>query len=108
MGERLGVEAQQPAAGGTRGDRAERPGQVPAAIVMGGCPLAGPHAGFETAHIGADQFAPGDAGTLALAQREQRGEQRRTGMQDDAAHMRVVEIEDMAHLAIGQRRVEQA
>ena len=44
----------------------------------------------------------------ALGQREQRGEHRRTRMQHDAAHVGVVVVEHVAHLAVGERRVEQA
>ena len=46
-------------------------------------------------------------GARALGEREQRGEDRRTRVQDDAAHMGIVEIEDVPHLAVGERRVEQ-
>jgi hypothetical protein len=49
----------------------------------------------------------GAAHGCALGQREQRGEHRRAGMKHHAAHVRVVVIQQVAGLTIGERRVEQ-
>ena len=43
----------------------------------------------------------------ALGKREQRRKHRRTRVQHHAAHVGVVEIEHVSHLAVGERRVEQ-
>ena len=45
---------------------------------------------------------------LRFGQREQRGQHRRARMQHHAAHVGVVEIEHVPHLAVGERRVAQA
>ena len=44
----------------------------------------------------------------ALGEREQRGQHRRARVQHHAAHVGVVVVEHVAHLAVGERRVEQA
>ena len=86
--------------------RAERAGEMPAALVMARRGAAGAHAGLEADRIG--QHEIGAADRRALGEREQRGEHRRARVQHHAAHVGVVVVEHVAHLAVGERRVEQA
>ena len=84
----------------------ERAGQMPAPEMVTRGGLSHPDAGFERRgerhdHVAPRRFAP-------LAEREQRGQRRRAGVQDHAAEMRVVEIEHVAHLAVRHRRIQQA
>ena len=64
------------------------------------------HAGLEACRIGADDIAPADA--AKLDQRQQRREHRPAGVKHDAAHVGVVIVEHVAHLAVGERRLHQA
>ena len=93
------------AAGGPGSDAAERTGEVPAALVVAGRGAAATHAGLEADSIGHHQV--GAADHRAFGQGEQGCEHRRTGMQHHAAHVGVVIVEDVAHLAVGERRIEQ-
>ena len=80
------------------------PGKMPAALVVAWRRPAGAHARLEAHRIGEHQV--GAADRLALGEREERGENRRARMEHDAAHVGVVEIEDVPHLAVGERRIE--
>jgi hypothetical protein len=63
------------------------------------------HARFEADGVGEHEV--GAAHRLAFGEREQGGEDRRACMKDNAAHVGIVEIEDVPHLAIGERCVEE-
>ena len=78
---------------------------MPAAFVMARRSAPRTHAGLEADRV--SQHEIGAAHGLALGQRKQRGEHRRARMQHHAAHMGVVVVEHVAHLAVGERRVEQ-
>ena len=106
VGQPLRVEIEQLAAGDARRDRAERAGEMPAALVMAGRGAARAHAGLEAGRIGQHELLAADG--RALGQREQRGEHRRARMQHHAAHVGVVVVQHMAHLAVGERRIEQS
>ena len=60
--------------------------------------------GLEPHRVG--KHESGAAHGRALGKREQRGENRRARVQNDAAHMGVVEIKHVPHLAVGERRIE--
>ena len=95
----LRVEAEEPPGGGARCDRAERAGEMPAARMMSGRRLADAHAGLESGGISADEIAAAIA--AALDQREQGSEDGSARVQHDTAHMGVVIVEHMPHLAVG-------
>ena len=99
------VELEQLAGGRACRDAAERAGQVPAAVVVARRRAAAAHARLETDGVGKHEVAP--AHRRALGQREQRRQHRRTRVQHDAAHVGVVVIEQVPHLAVGQRRFQQ-
>ena len=110
IGQPLRIEPDELAARDPGRDGAERAGQVPAALVVAGRAPAGAHAGFETDRIGQHQIGAADGRTFGrgtLRERKQRGQHRRARMQHHAAHMRIVEIQHMSHLPIGERRVAQ-
>ena len=107
----LRVEPEQLRRSRTGGDGAERAGEMPAAVVMAGRRLPDAHAGLEARRIRTGERAAVDHAAVnaaALGQREQRREDRRRRMQHDAAHMGVVEVEHVAHLAVGERCLGQA
>ena len=66
--------------------------------------LADADAGLEPGGIGGDQRAAVDA--ASLRQSKQGRKDRRTRMQNDPAHMRVVIVQHMSHLTIGDRGFE--
>ena len=106
ISESLFVQPDDAACGDTGCGAAERPGQVPAAGMVRGRGLAAAHARLESGGVGDNEVLA--RGRPALGQGEERGEDRRAGMQDDASHVRVVEIEHVPHLAVRERRVEKA
>jgi hypothetical protein len=85
------VEMEEASRRGAGRDRAKRAGQVPAAGVMAGCRLPDADARLEARRISADEIAPAHA----------------AGMQHDAAHVGVVIVEHVTHLAVGERGLHQ-
>jgi hypothetical protein len=107
----LRIKTEQASARRAGGNGAECAGEMPAAVMMAGRCLPDPHARFEASGIGGDQRTAVDLGAIdppALGKRKQRREDRRRGMQHDAAHMGVVEIEHVPHLSIDERGFGQA
>ncbi len=79
---------------------------MPAALVMTGRGAAAAHAGFKAHRVGQHQLLAADR--RALGQRKQSSQHRRAGVQHHAAHVGVVKVEHVAHLAVGERRIEQS
>ena len=67
--------------------------------------MADANARLEARRIGADEVAPTHA--AKLDQRKQRGKNRPAGVQHDAAHVGVVVVEHVPHLAVGKRGLHQ-
>jgi hypothetical protein len=106
VGEPLAVEPDELAGGDAGRDAAERPREVPAAFVVARRRPTGAHRRLESHRIGEHEV--GAAHRLALGKRKERGENRRARMEHDAAHVGVVEVEDVPHLAVGERRIKEA
>ncbi len=102
-GELLRIESDQLAGRHRCRNGAERAGEVPPAFVMAGRREAAANAGLEPRRIGKHQISPAHA--CALGKCEQCGQNWRARMQNDAAHVRIIEIKHMAHLAVGKRRI---
>jgi hypothetical protein len=67
---------------------------------------AAAHAGLEAHRI--RQHELGAIDRSAFGECKQRGEHRRARVQDDAAHVGIVVIQHVSHLAVRQRCIEQA
>ena len=76
----LGVKTEQTAARSSGSNRAERAGEMPAAVMMTGRGLPDPHPGLEAGGVGGDQRATIDLAAIdpaPLSERKQRRQDRR-------------------------------
>ncbi len=77
---------------------------MPPALVMARRSAARTHPGLEADRIGEHEIGATDG--ASFGQRKQRRKHRRTGVQHHAAHVRIVVVQHMTHLAVGERRIE--